>query len=69
MDCPRVITSCIYIFDDLGHTTLSSTTWMPSARLSNLPVELFERVLEYLDIFDIVRLKLVRASPFIKWLS
>ena len=42
---------------------------MPSARLSNLPVELFEGVLEYLEIFDIVRLKLVRASPFIQWLS
>ena len=34
---------------------------MPSARLTNLPVELFEEILEYLDIFDIVRLKLVRA--------
>ena len=36
---------------------------MSSYALSNLPVELFERVLEYLDILDIVRLKLVRTSP------
>jgi hypothetical protein len=36
---------------------------MHSASLANLPVELFERILESLDILDVVRLKLVRIPP------
>ena len=39
---------------------------MPSASLSSLPVELFERILEYLDILDIIRLKLVRTPPIVQ---
>ena len=39
---------------------------MPSAGLSNLPVELFEGILEYIDILDVVRLKLVRTPPIIR---
>lgn len=36
---------------------------MPSASLANLPVELFEKILESIDILDVVRLKLVRIPP------
>lgn len=39
---------------------------MPSAGLSSLPVELLERDLECFDIFDIIRLKLVRAPPIVQ---
>jgi len=39
---------------------------MPSVGLSDLPVELFERVLEYLGILDILRLKLVRTPSIVQ---
>jgi len=39
---------------------------MASVNLSNLPVELFEGILEYLDILDILRLKLVRTPVVIR---
>ena len=46
---------------------MSPTAQMPSsASLSNLPVELFEKILEYLDVIDILPLKLVRAPPIIQ---
>lgn len=39
---------------------------MPRPNLSDVPVELFEKVLEDLDIFDILHLKLVRVSPTLR---
>lgn len=42
---------------------------MPGANLSTLPVELFARILEDIEILDILRLKLVRTFLIVKTLS
>lgn len=63
---PHATLSRICVPDESSPSFVFLSSTMPVGGLSDLPVELFERVLEYLDIIDILRLKLVRTPSIIQ---